>query len=358
MEEETCKMKYKIKKGIPLRIFGENFVKNNINKAKLIINNKKSNLIEFININNINIFNDDEIKIGIILNKNISNKSYMFKDCQSLLEFSIKNTLEFLEEYDNDICLQQNNLDDDDNSELENSSEGLNFFNTENNSVLSSDSDMEVQSDKISDISKYSYLNLFDQIYKCCGLQYIFYNCKSLKFISNINAWNTNYVNNMSFMFYGCESLEYLPDISNWKTNNVNNMNHMFFACKSLNSLPNISKWNTNKVYDMSYMFCLCSSLISIPDISKWNINNVEKMTHIFYNCEKLSYLPDLSKWNTFKVNDISYMFSRCKNLIALPNISKWKTDNVIDMNNLFSNCESLSSFPDISIGILIRLLI
>ena len=41
MEEETCKMKYKIKKGIPLRIFGENFVKNNINKAKLIINNKK-----------------------------------------------------------------------------------------------------------------------------------------------------------------------------------------------------------------------------------------------------------------------------------------------------------------------------
>ena len=37
-----------------LRIFGENLCRNNKNKGKLIINNKKSELKEFINIDNIN----------------------------------------------------------------------------------------------------------------------------------------------------------------------------------------------------------------------------------------------------------------------------------------------------------------
>ena len=65
-----------------LRILGEIFCRNNKNKGKLIINNKKSEIKEFINIENIN---KEQIKIKMLLNNNLYNKSYMFKDCETLL---------------------------------------------------------------------------------------------------------------------------------------------------------------------------------------------------------------------------------------------------------------------------------
>ena len=67
-------------------ILGHTFVKNNKNKAKLIINNKKSNLKEYINIHD---YINDQIKINMILNKSSSNRSYMFENCEELIELSI-----------------------------------------------------------------------------------------------------------------------------------------------------------------------------------------------------------------------------------------------------------------------------
>ena len=87
MELEYCMMKYKIQdleQGYYLKILGDHFIINNKNKAKLIINNRKSNLSEFIEIKNLY---EEEIKLKMVLNKNIYNKSYMFKDCKSLLHF-------------------------------------------------------------------------------------------------------------------------------------------------------------------------------------------------------------------------------------------------------------------------------
>ena len=69
-----------------IRILGNNFVKNNKNKGKLIMNNKKYRLKELINNKD---FNVDKIKINMILNKGISNISHMFKNCVKLLEISI-----------------------------------------------------------------------------------------------------------------------------------------------------------------------------------------------------------------------------------------------------------------------------
>ena len=50
-----------------MRILGNDFVKKNKNKGKLIINNKKYKLKEFINDKEIK---DDRIKINMILSKN------------------------------------------------------------------------------------------------------------------------------------------------------------------------------------------------------------------------------------------------------------------------------------------------
>ena len=69
-----------------VRILGYDFVKNNKNKAKLIINNKKCELKEFINGEEII---DDKIKVNMILSKQLTNLSYMFQNCYKLLEFSL-----------------------------------------------------------------------------------------------------------------------------------------------------------------------------------------------------------------------------------------------------------------------------
>ena len=68
-----------------IRIIGHKFFQYNKNKAKLIINNKKSKLKEFINCNE---FNGDNIKIYIIPSKKLLDISHMFENCAKLIEFS------------------------------------------------------------------------------------------------------------------------------------------------------------------------------------------------------------------------------------------------------------------------------
>ena len=87
MEEEKYTMLYETEENEDnLRILGENFVKNNKSKGKLIFRNQKRALRENIEIN----INSNKVKVKLILNKNIVNKSEMFKDCKFLISFSIK----------------------------------------------------------------------------------------------------------------------------------------------------------------------------------------------------------------------------------------------------------------------------
>ena len=67
-----------------IRILGHYFVKNNKNKAKLIINNKKYGLKELVNKKK---FTNDKIKINMILSKDISNISVQ-KLCKIIRNFN------------------------------------------------------------------------------------------------------------------------------------------------------------------------------------------------------------------------------------------------------------------------------
>ena len=91
MDIMRYQMKYKIEKKLldndNLNILGKDFVKNNRNKTKLIIENKKYYLKEYIKLNN---FKKTILKINILLNKDICNISYMFNNIESLLEFLMK----------------------------------------------------------------------------------------------------------------------------------------------------------------------------------------------------------------------------------------------------------------------------
>ena len=97
MEVEIYKMTYKIKNDENiLRILGQDFVKNNRNKGKIIINNKKFILKDIILVNNIK-----QKKMKMLLNKNIYNKSFMFKECESLESFFILSNFDDLENLKN-----------------------------------------------------------------------------------------------------------------------------------------------------------------------------------------------------------------------------------------------------------------
>ena len=73
---------YNINKNDNIKIFGKEFIKNNINNCKMIINNKEEQISE-----SFNAYNYKKVKIIIKLKgiKNITNMSYMFSNCPNLL---------------------------------------------------------------------------------------------------------------------------------------------------------------------------------------------------------------------------------------------------------------------------------
>ena len=406
MEFEKYEINYKIDKNKSyIRFLGENFFKRNNKYGNIIYENKKFPLMEKIEKN---IFKKDKIKIDLIFYKIIYNKSYMFKDCDSLMEFNKINYTdkeycsiiiniyeeESLFDYINESTYSENTLEKTLNeihdfpnyssikAESQNYLKYTTIPNISNNlSFIQNDKDGKYiltgmfyncfSLISVSGINNWDYAVKYEIIrsrYLCiCGgdnkyIKYewknnnisdmsgIFYNCSSLKSLPDISDWDTNNITNMSTIFYNCSSLISLPDISEWNTERLINMGGIFSGCSSLKSLPDISKWSTNKVTNLSAIFYNCSSLISLPDISKWNTRNVNYMSGIFYNCSSLISLPDISKWNTNKVSDMSALFYKCHSLSSLPDISIWNTVNVTDMHAIFYECLSLLSLPDISI--------
>ena len=106
-----------------IRILGNVFV-NNRNKGKLIINNKKYKLKEFIN----NEIKDDIIKINMILSKDLSNIGHLFHNSAKLKEIFFCDDTRFIDDkgphlleeyndYDNDIYFDFNENNPDNCSE-------------------------------------------------------------------------------------------------------------------------------------------------------------------------------------------------------------------------------------------------
>ena len=194
------------------KLFGDQFVKYNRVKAKIIIDNKikvlRGNIEFYINkikVRDIYNFIKIKIKIKIKFLDIIDNIDSIFEGCESLYKSQISK------------------------------------FNTQ-------------------------YLK---------SLKQLFYKCTSLISIDDISKWNINKVNNISGLFYNCCNLKSLPDISKWNTNNISDMSYLFYNCSSLQPLPDISKWNTSNVKNMYALLSKCSSLKILPDISKWNTGNV-----------------------------------------------------------------------------------
>ena len=255
-----------------LRLFGEEFVKNNKDNCSIIIDGKNQELSEHININE-KMRKKGYLEIKLKENKTISNMSHMF--CRGIEE-------------DDRILLWQ-----------------------------------------IPDISKWNTINVTD-------MSYLFCCCENLESLPDISSWNTSNVKDMSNMISYCRNLESLPDISKWDTSNVTDMSHMFANDWKLKLFPDISKWNTSKVKDMEHMFTRCQSLEKIPDISKWDVRNVMNMSYMFSYCRNDDIFPDISKWNVSKYINLRGMFYCCYLSDGIPDISKWTINDKSQLFYIF----------------------
>ena len=200
-----------------IRIFGYYFVRNNLHRCKISINDQKEEQIkEFYR------YDEDEeiLRIKIFVKHEITNMSEMFSYVTSL--YSIPN-------FDN--------------------------WDTKNVTNMSSMFYYCCYMKSLPDISKWDTSQVTD-------MSYMFNKCEKLNELPDLSKWNTKNVNNMGGMFHGCSQLISLPDISKWNTEKVENMSCMFYDCTMLGSLPDIEKWNTNNLKDYDGMFCNCLKIV------------------------------------------------------------------------------------------------
>ena len=152
---------YKIKNQNKIQLFGENFIKNNKNNCKIIVENKEQDISEYLNVNK----NITNVKIKLKEIKTISNMSYMFYGCESLISLP-------------DIS-------------------NWNTNNVNNMSYMFSNCKSLTS---LPDISNWNTSNV-------TNMSSIFFYSYSLISLPHVSNWNTSNVINMSHMFYNCNSL-------------------------------------------------------------------------------------------------------------------------------------------------------
>jgi surface protein len=287
-----------------IRVFGDDFVKNNKNNNCIIeYEGEEIELQEKLKIKN---FDNDVIIIKLKNVNNITNMKGMFSGCLSL------KYLHRLSSINTSKVVNMSAM----------------FYNCSQLEKIDSILDLDISN--VTDISG------------------MFGGCSSLVEICDISIWDTGNIINMNGLFGNCSSLKTLPDISKWNISKVKYLNGLFFGCSSLEELPDISRWDVSSVINLSHIFQNCTSLKKLPDLSKWNLKNLDNIEYMFCSCKSLTSIPNISNWDTSKCTSFCMLFCDCSSLNELPDISKWNTSNVTNINSMFKSCVSLNHMPNI----------
>ena len=242
-ENNKIIMVYKNSNEDCIKIFGEEFVKNNEENCKMYINKKLYKICEYIEYNKYDINQNDNfltITLTEIKKDELTDLSFMFFGCYLLLSID------------------------------------FNSFDTENVTLMNY---------MFYDCTSLTSLNLFRfNTKKVTNMQSMFARCFKLKTL-NIKSFNTEQVINMGNMFEGCSDLRAL-DLKSFNTKNVTNMSWMFYNCCSI-LLLNLAFFNTENVTDMRLMFYCCSNLKKL-NLESFNAKKANTFD-MFYGCEKLS---------------------------------------------------------------------
>ena len=232
-------IRYKInEKDKTLRLFGDEFVKNNRNNCIIILDGKNQQLTECINI-------DEKMRknryVEIQLNEinTVTNMSHLF--CGEILITDIPN---------------------------------ISKWDTKNVTDMSYLFCCCGELYSLPDISSWNTSNVKD-------MSNMISYCRNLHTLPDISNWDTRNVTNMSHMFANDFGLDQFPDISKWNTSKVEDMRHMFTRCR-ISEIPDISNWDTSNILNMSYMFSNCHYLQILPNIFKWKLQNCVSMKGMF----------------------------------------------------------------------------
>ena len=251
-----------------LRLFGDEFVKNNKNNCVIIIDGKRQELITLLDINE-NMRKKGYLEIQLKEINTITNLSHMF--CGNGM--SVINIFD-IDKWDTKHVTDMSYL----------------FCCCE-------------ELETLPDISSWNTSNVED-------MSNMISYCYKIESLPDISKWDTKKVKNMSHMFTGNSALKKLPDISKWHTAKVENMEHMF-AYSGITELPDISKWDLSSIKNMSYMFSFCRALKTYPNIFKWKLKNPTNLKGMFYNCDSAFGLEkyDMSNWVINNQSDVSLIF-------------------------------------------------
>ena len=350
-----------------LKIFGEEFVKNNKDKCKIILyDNEKDeefehDLCAFLDLNFIDSINSRRklFKLFLVQTDYFYDLSFMFYQCFTLMSVDglpglyYDQVTNMKSMFHSCLLLQELDIANINTAEVKDMSfmfercaslQFLDLSGWKTSNVKSMKGMFEAceKLEEIQGIGEWDLSNLKD-------VSFMFNFCKKLTDFPGIENWNTGAITTMDNIFKEMRSISAFPDLSKWDIKNVKALSGVFCNCSNLTKLPDISNWNTEKAETLFMMFYGCSKLKQLPDLSKWNISNVSNIAALFSGCESLESVPDISIWDTKNLENIVSVFCKCNSLISLPDLSKWNVSNVKEFNQFFRECTSLKTIPDIS---------
>ena len=268
------------------KIFGEEFVNNNINNINLIINGKKSPLIEWYYLKK------GENNVTICIKNTLTNLSYMFSYCDTLYNF-----------------------------------DELKYLNTKNVTNFSG----MFQSTKISNIQA---LENWDTS-KSENFSSMFNYCELLTSINALKNWNVSKVKDFSYMFNECSSLKDIKPLENWNVSNGKSLHSMLALC-SFSDLTPLKNWNVSNVNDFSGVFEFCSMIKDLKPLANWNVSNGTNFSYMFADLKFLTDVSPLKNWNVVNGNFFECMF---RGTISLKNkniLKNWKFSKNTDFDSMF----------------------
>ena len=144
-----------------------------------------------------------------------------------------------------------------------------------------------------------------------------------------------NKLTDLSDMFYDCYSLKDISDLRNLDVSEVENFNKMFYGCSLLSDITPLENWNVSNGKDFSCMFYWCRELTDITSLENWNVSNAENFSLMFYGCKLISDIKPLEKWNVSNVNNFKSMFSEC-NISDKNFLKNWKVFENVNYEIMF----------------------
>ena len=183
-------------------------------------------------------------------------------------------------------------------------------------------------------------INILSYDYSVYNINRMFEGCKNLVKADLRNIYTNSYLQ-CEYLFKGCVKLSDLT--LNSRQISIGSMEGMFYNCKALASLGNIN-FNTNNVRKMDNLFFGCLKLTNI-NINNFFSNNLKSTTSMFHGCNQLKTIKFPNNFAS-GVTNMDKMFYECESLTNI-NFSLLKTSNVNSMNYMFYGCSQLTKFED-----------